>query len=300
MAVYGADVHQLLELSTLFGRVAESLNASVSAISQALANAAWTGPKAVDFRNEWSSSARSVSATASGLFEQAQSLKRHALEQEYVSQGGGLLGAVRGLQDLTWGTGSDSDTRPKAHDTDLPTTTSPAAKSETNPDTAIAKGTPEQWEKAKNLFQDHLRKQDDRTLAEHVTKLYEMTRMPGATENETKLSHWADEEYTRRIGQPPIHPYMPDLRQTDQPRLEHPKPGAVTYDPAAARQELRDEMDIRTGNSLGAIIYGLTKDKNLAKMAGGIFDAFGSLGPTSNHAYKGMEGGEGNIRSGEP
>jgi hypothetical protein len=95
--LYGADIEQLRLLSKSMGRSGQQLVNTERQVSSLIANAAWKGSDAGNFRREWSSNLRPMLHKASqSLIDASRTLLTQADEQERASTSGSMANSGPG------------------------------------------------------------------------------------------------------------------------------------------------------------------------------------------------------------
>lgn len=86
MAMYGADVAQLRQLSTQLSTKASDIEGIISQLTTAITSVEWMGPDANAFRSDWSSThVAQLRQVVNALNLASQTAKRNADAQETTS-----------------------------------------------------------------------------------------------------------------------------------------------------------------------------------------------------------------------
>ncbi|MGC3955283.1 MAG: WXG100 family type VII secretion target [Propionicimonas sp.] len=86
MALWGADIGQLRQLSSQLNQKAGEIESVLTTLTNALANTNWEGPDAIAFRNEWSGQHTSaLRQVANALREAGTKAAQNASAQESTS-----------------------------------------------------------------------------------------------------------------------------------------------------------------------------------------------------------------------
>lgn len=86
MAMYGADVEQLNQLSAQLNNKASDIQNVISQLSSAISSVQWQGPDANRFRSDWQGQhVAQLKQVVSALQNASQNAKRNAQEQQSAS-----------------------------------------------------------------------------------------------------------------------------------------------------------------------------------------------------------------------
>ncbi|MCE3244429.1 MAG: hypothetical protein K0S72_552 [Arthrobacter sp.] len=87
MAIWGADIAQLKDLSAKLQAGARELENQKNMLGRALQNTDWKGPDADQFRNEWNTNhSNALTRVAQALEEAGKQANRNASQQEEASR----------------------------------------------------------------------------------------------------------------------------------------------------------------------------------------------------------------------
>jgi uncharacterized protein YukE len=86
MAVFGADVEQVQQLSTQLNAKASDIQNIISQLSSAISSVTWMGPDADRFRSDWQGThVAQLKQVVSALQQASQDAARNAREQQSAS-----------------------------------------------------------------------------------------------------------------------------------------------------------------------------------------------------------------------
>lgn len=86
MAIWGADIEEVRQLSSQLNSKAGDIESILGALTNALAGTQWVGPDATQFRNEWSGAHTSaLRNVANALRDAASKAQQNAAAQEQAS-----------------------------------------------------------------------------------------------------------------------------------------------------------------------------------------------------------------------
>lgn len=86
MAIWGADIQQLRQLSSQLNQKAGEIDSVLSTLTSQLGNTDWRGPDSEAFRNDWQSThTNALKQVASALRDAASKAQQNANQQESTS-----------------------------------------------------------------------------------------------------------------------------------------------------------------------------------------------------------------------
>jgi ABC-type transporter Mla subunit MlaD len=86
MAIFGADIEQVQQLSTQLNAKASDIQNVISQLSSAISSVTWMGPDADRFRSDWQGThVAQLKQVVSALQQASQDAARNAREQQSAS-----------------------------------------------------------------------------------------------------------------------------------------------------------------------------------------------------------------------
>jgi uncharacterized protein YukE len=86
MAMYGADIEQLQQLSTQLNTKASEIQNVISQLSSQISSVNWLGPDATKFKSDWQGQhVAQLKQVVSALQAASQNAKKNAQEQQTAS-----------------------------------------------------------------------------------------------------------------------------------------------------------------------------------------------------------------------
>jgi uncharacterized protein YukE len=86
MALFGADIEQVQQLSTQLNAKASDIQSIISQLSSAINSVSWVGPDAERFRSDWQGQhVAQLKQVVSALQTASQNARRNAQEQQSAS-----------------------------------------------------------------------------------------------------------------------------------------------------------------------------------------------------------------------